>query len=120
VIVRVLASPEAVRFVREHGGAVFVWVESLRSQGSVRYVEASTESPGPERWFTRLVGGDFELFLDTGGLQVPDRLEIDLRGRRRKRLRVSWNGATFASDPRPTGQGPPATSDDGRGPTRRR
>jgi hypothetical protein len=98
--VRVLASPEAVAFVRGAGGVLFVWVERLRTQGSVRYIEASTESPGPERRFTRLVGREFELLLDTGGLELPDRLEIELRGRRRKRVRVLWNGATFPSNPR--------------------
>jgi hypothetical protein len=118
--VRVLASPEAVAFVRERGGAVFVWVEELKTQGRVRYLEASTESPGAERSFVRLVGGDFALFLDAGGLELPDRLDLELRGRRRKRLRATWNGATFAADPRPTDRGPTSASDDGRGPTQGR
>ena len=97
---RVLASPEAVEFVRRSGGVLFVWVEALRSQGAVRYLEASTESPGAERRFRRLGGGDFELLIDTGGLELPDRLDIELRGRRHRRVRVLWNGATFPSNRR--------------------
>jgi hypothetical protein len=100
--VRVLASPEAVAFVREHGGAVFVWVDELETQGRVRYLEASVESPGAERRFRRLTGEEFDKFLDTGGLQIPDRIDLELRGWRRTRLRATWNGATFASDPRHT------------------
>lgn len=97
---QVFASPEAVAYVREHGGALFVWVGSLDMQGRVSYVDASTESPGAERTFTRLTGADFDLFLDAGELDPPERLEVELRGWRRKRLRTSWNGATFPSNPR--------------------
>jgi hypothetical protein len=103
--VRVLASPEAVAFVRERGGAVFVWVDELETQGRVRYLEASTESPGVERTFVRMKGAEFDLFLDTGGLQIPDRIDLELTGWRNRRLRATWNGATFAADPRPLADG---------------
>lgn len=104
---QVLASPEAVAYVRERGGSLFVWVEPLDTQGRVSYLDASTESPGADRSFTRLTGGDFDLFLDTGGLSLPERIELELRGWRRKRLRASWNGATFPSNPRRFERGEP-------------
>ena len=47
-----------------------------------------------------MTGGDFELYLDTGGLEVPEAIELEVRGRRKKRLRALWNGATFPSNPR--------------------
>ena len=97
---RVLASPEAVAYVRERGGQLFVWVDRLRSQGTVNFLEASTESPGSDRSFRRLAGRDFELFVDPGGLKLPESLHLELRGRRKKHLRAYWNGATFVADPR--------------------
>jgi hypothetical protein len=98
--VQVLASPEAVAWVRDRGGVLFVWIESLSTQGRVRYVGASTESPGPERSFRRMTGGDFELFLDVGELELPEQIQVEVKGWRRKHLRASWNGATFPSNRR--------------------
>ena len=98
---RVVASPEAVDYVRERGGTLFVWVDCLRCQGTVNFLEASTESPGAEHTFRRLSGDEFDLFLDPAELRVPETLQLELRGWRKKRLRALWNGATFAADPRP-------------------
>ena len=97
---KVVATPEAVDFVRERGGSLFVWVDCLRCQGTVNFLEASTDSPGTDQRFRRMAGGDFDLFLDPGGLDLPDTLGVELRGWRRKRLRAYWNGATFPADPR--------------------
>jgi hypothetical protein len=97
---QVLASPEAVAFVRARGGALFVWVDTLATQGAVRYLAASTESPGPVHTFRRMTGGDFELFLDAGELDLPEQIQVEVRGVWRKHLRASWNGATFPSNPR--------------------
>jgi len=98
--VKVVASPEAVEFVRERGGSLFVWVDCLRCQGTVNFLQASTESPGAEHGFRRMAGGDFDLFVDPAGLELPDALQLELKGRRRKYLRAYWNGAVFPSDPR--------------------
>jgi hypothetical protein len=100
---QVLATPEAVAFVRAHGGALFVWVDTLATQGAVRYLAASTESPGPVHTFRRMTGGDFELFLDTGELEMPEQIQVEFKGWRRKQLRASWNGATFPSNRRKLG-----------------
>ena len=99
--VRLLASPDAVRYVRERGGSLFVWIECLRCQGTVNFLDASTESPGPDRRFRRMSGTDFDLYLDTGEYEVPEAIHLELKGRRKKHLRAYWNGAVFASDPRP-------------------
>ncbi len=107
---RVIASPEAVSYVRERGGALFVWVDCLRCQGAPNFLEASTDSPGSDRSFRRLAGTDFDLFIDPGGLELPESLNLELRGRRTKRLRAYWNGASFAADPRPGGPGDKAAT----------
>lgn len=98
---RVIASAQAVEYVRERGGDLFVWIERLRYQGAASFLEASTESPGPERGFRRMDGKDFNLFLDVGDHELPDSIEIELRGWRKKHLRAYWNGASFASHRRP-------------------
>lgn len=97
---KVLASPDALSYVRERGGTLFVWVDCLSCQGTVNFLQVSTESPGPERRFRRMAGGDFDIFIDPAGLKLPEELQLELRGWRRKHLRAAWNGATFASDPR--------------------
>lgn len=97
---RVLASPEAVSYVRERGGTLFVWVDCLRCQGTVSFLDASTESPGAERSFRRMTGGDFDLYLDAGDLDLPENIQVEVKGWRRRHLRASWNGATFPSNPR--------------------
>ncbi|HEV8563890.1 MAG TPA: hypothetical protein VGR41_03150 [Actinomycetota bacterium] len=98
---KVLASPDAVEYVRERGGSLFVWVDRLRYQGAVNFLEASTNSPGSEWHFRRLQGDAFDILIDSGELELPEELHIELSGRRHKRLRAYWNGATFAADPRP-------------------
>lgn len=86
---RVIATEPAVRFIRERGGALYVWADVARCPGcSVPFLEASTEPPQGGRRFARLSGGDFELFYDSGGLERPGRLVIELRGWRTKRLLV--------------------------------
>ncbi len=97
---RVVASLEAVEFVRERGGSAFVWVDCLQCQGTVSFLQASTDSPGPDRRFRMLTGDDFDLFLDPADLELPDEIQLEVRGWHRKRLRASWNGATFPADPR--------------------
>jgi hypothetical protein len=100
--VKVVATPDVVEHVRSRGGSLFVWVDRLRYQGAVNFLEASTDSPGSDRVFRRLHGDAFDILIDCGGLDLPSELHIELRGRRRRRRpRAYWNGATFAADPRP-------------------
>lgn len=98
---RVVASPEAVAFVHDHGGTVFVWtlpMDAPTGGASVFALEAATESPGPERDFVRLAGSDFDVLIDTGARSLPDELHFALTGWRRKRIRAYWNGRSYARD----------------------
>jgi hypothetical protein len=92
---KVLASPELSAHVREHGGALFVWVDRLATSPDVGYLEASTESPGAEREFVRLSSEGFELLFDGGAAGQPEELHLVLAGRRTKRVRAYWNGNSF-------------------------
>lgn len=96
---KVVAALEAVRFIREHGGQLFVWVVSIRyGAGNVFVLEASTDSPGPEHDFRLMGGDDFDVLLDTEGREPPEELHVALRGRLRKQLRAYWNGNSFTQD----------------------
>jgi hypothetical protein len=96
--VKVVASPEAVTFVRDRGGRLFVWplAMNVASGGAVVFaLEASTESPGAEREFVRFAGEGFELLLDTTEHGAPDELHLAVKGWGRKRIRAYWNGHSF-------------------------
>jgi hypothetical protein len=98
---RVIASPDAVAFVRDRGGRVFVWtlpMEGPIGGSAVFALEASTESAGPERDFVRLAGGDFDVLIDTGARSLPDELHFAVKGWRRKRIRAYWNGKSYSRD----------------------
>ena len=93
--VKVVASPEAVAFVEERGGRLFVWAVPMDTPtGPVFALEASTESPGADREFRRLGGEGFDLFLDIGDA-LPNELHLAVKGWRRKAIRAYWNGHSF-------------------------
>ena len=96
-----VASPEAVEFVRQHGGLLFVWADHAQCcTGTLTYLEASVDSPGPQHDFLRLSGegSGFQLMFDPHGHRMPDEVHLDVKGWRRKRVRAYWNGCTYAID----------------------
>ena len=95
---RVVASPEAIAFVRERGGRVFVWTVTLDAPtgaAAVFSLEASTDSPGAEREFVRFAGDEFDVFLTAEERGLPDELHLAVKGWRRRRIRAYWNGKSF-------------------------
>jgi hypothetical protein len=92
---RVLVAPKVVELIRQEGGALFVWADRTQDAQRVTYLEASTESPGPERTFRRMEGEAFDLFLDIGDRELPNELHLEMTGWPRRRIRALWNGATF-------------------------
>ncbi len=95
---RVIATGEAVEFVRDHGGRVFVWpvVMDVPSGGAVVFtLEASTESPGAAHEFVRFGGEGFDVLIDATGHGVPDELHLAIKGWRRRQIRAYWNGNSF-------------------------
>lgn len=98
---RIVASPEVVEFIRTHGGTLFVWTLSMTYGYGFRGVfslEASVESPGPEREFLRFDGEGIEVLLDPGDHGTPESLHLELKGRIRRRVAAYWNGHNFAAD----------------------
>lgn len=96
--VRIVATPEAVEFVRERGGVLYVWAMSMEyGHHPVFVLEASLDSPGADRTFQRFEGEGIELLFDPGARDLPDSVHLDLTGVLRKRVRATWNGHSFVS-----------------------
>jgi len=90
---RVEASPEAVRFVQEQGGKLYVWAKRSRCcHGSITFLETSSEPR--EQTFRRVDAEGIELYLDAR-LGEPDELVIEAKGRRRKHVHAYWDGCAY-------------------------
>jgi hypothetical protein len=114
---KIVATPKATRYIQEHGGRLWVWLDPHRCLvGGYVYLEAATEPPGssrrtkltrssrrPHRFRSANAGG-FELRYDWGRMDAPDEIDVELRGWTNKRIEVFWNGCVFVMDDRP----PPA------------
>ncbi len=95
---KVVASPEAVEFIRAHGGRLYVWADLLRCNGpKCTFLAASVDAPEDPHEFRRFGGGDFELFFSDEGLESPAALKLAVAGWRKKWIDVrgvgSWPGA---------------------------
>jgi hypothetical protein len=110
---KVVATPAAERFIADHGGKVWVWLDPRRGLvGSYVWLESHCEPPGASRrsGFTRssrrphrfslTTNAGVEVHHDFGRLDPPEELHFDLKGWRStsKRLEAYWNGATFVGE----------------------
>ncbi len=96
---RIVATPEVIEHVRATGGQVFVWTMTMAygyGANNVFVLEASTESPGPEREFLRFGGEGIEVLYDPGERGTPEEMHLALVGHFRKRVAAYWNGNSFA------------------------
>ena len=83
--------------VAERGGRLFVWADRPRCcGGGATYLSTGNERPtNPHRFRSTVLDG-FELAFDGGRLGAPSELQLEVRGRRRKRVEAYWNGCVFA------------------------
>jgi hypothetical protein len=98
---RVIASEEAVGFVRERGGRAFVWPLELEGPSlgqGVFALEVATESPGADRGFVRFAGEEIDILFDATVHGVPDELHLAIKGWRHKRLCAYWNGHSYGRE----------------------
>ena len=91
---RVVASPEAVAFVRERGGRLFLWPERAGCCAFGMRLRSSTE-PSPDREFRRVPTEGFELYLPVQLRREPEKLEIDVRRFPRRHVEGYWNGCAW-------------------------
>jgi len=91
---RVVARQDAVEFIREQGGRLYVWADLMRCTGrSCTFFTSAVEAPKEPHPFRQFGGGGFELFFSDEGLEAPAELRLELTGRRKKRISVyegSW------------------------------
>jgi len=93
--VEVIASPAAVEFVQKRGGKLFVWSRTSRCCcGAARFLDAAT-SRDDQHGFQRLPADGIDLYVDFP--RLPERLEIELQGRRRRRVAAYWEGCAWVS-----------------------
>jgi len=93
----VAATPEAEALIRERGGRLFVWTDLRRCCGGATYMRSSFD-PRAGKTFRRVDGsGNFDLYVDLGRLRPPQELQLDVRGRGRKRVEAYWNGCVFVA-----------------------
>jgi hypothetical protein len=119
---KVVMTPEAEGFIREHGGKVWVWLDPHRGLvGSYVWLEAHAEPPGATRRtrftrasrrphrFGRLEHAGIVIHYDFGRMEPPAELHLDRKGWRKgtHRLEAYWNGSVFVGDDIPA---PPPTS----------
>jgi hypothetical protein len=97
---RINASPEAISFITERGGRVFVWATVHGCCRGMRYtvLDADTHPPArPMRPFERIDGEYFTVFLSVGNRLPPEELVVEMRGRWRRRVEAFWNGCFFVA-----------------------
>jgi hypothetical protein len=91
--VLVTSSPEAVDFIRAHGGKLYVWAKTTRCcHGALTFLETSTD-PG-DRSFRRVEADGIELYFDEC-LSEPAELVVQTTGHRRKRVHAYWDGCAY-------------------------
>ncbi len=93
---RIVTRQDAVEFIREHGGRLYVWADLMRCRGPrCTFFTSSVDPPAEPHQFRCFEGRDFELFFSDEGLEPPVELRLELAGRRKnKRISVhegySW------------------------------
>jgi hypothetical protein len=91
---RVVASEEAVAFVRERGGRLFLWPQRTSYCCPNWRLRSSTE-PDENREFRRVPTEGFELYLPRHMTREPEKLEIEVRRFPRRHVEGYWNGCVW-------------------------
>ena len=91
---QVVASDEALSFIRDHGGRLFVWTQRRPCCGPT--LEASTDPPRHGAAFRPFEHTEeFELMLPPTLRQLPHELEVQMRGKFHRRVVAYWDGCSL-------------------------
>jgi hypothetical protein len=94
--VRIEASPDAVSFILDRGGQLFVRRTRHGSFCcSLTVLVASTDPPEDGMSFQRFDAGEFLVFLHPAIMRLPELLQIDLRGRLHPHVEAYWEGLAY-------------------------
>jgi hypothetical protein len=97
--VLVKVSGEAAGFVHGRGGELWVWAAhpKMCCSGSPAWMHAATQPPAGVSGFKEVAGdGGVRVWFRGVGGQLPDVLEIGMRGRRHPRVEAYWDGCLMA------------------------
>jgi hypothetical protein len=110
----VLTTPQAARHIVDKGGNLWIWLDPRRGLvGSYVWLEAHCERPGTTREtrftrssrrphrFRRMDADGYVLHYDFGRMDMPDNIQVELKGWLNKRIEAFWNGCVFVDDPPP-------------------
>lgn len=92
---RVLASPEATALVREQGGCLYVWPKRFTCCRAVTFLEASTTEPLRGVRFRSVAAEPFAVLFPDATARLPDELQVEVHGRRRRRVEAYWDGCAY-------------------------
>lgn len=94
---RLEVSPQAAEFVTRHGGQLWVWTERTSCCAATPPImRTATRQPARPAEFRRMPADGLELWFSPPFGQLPDVLEVDLRGKRRPRVEAYWDGCLLA------------------------
>lgn len=94
---RISATPEARRIVRDSGGMLFLRLRKHAAglRAPLPTLAVSTEPPGPEALdYRRFQVKDIVVFLPPN-VPAPYEIQLQVRGWLRRRLHAFWNGSQF-------------------------
>jgi hypothetical protein len=91
-------SSEAVGFVRDRGGTLWVWAAHPRMccSGAPAWTHTATAPPSGLSGFSLAAEESVQVWFRGVGRRMPDVLEIGLRGSRRPRVEAYWDGCLMA------------------------
>ena len=91
---RVVADAATIEFIQERGGMVFVRPYRASWCAPIVDLDATTEPPRGALDYSKEEGAGFLLFFHPAIRTRPTELHVAVRGRRRPRVQVYWDGCT--------------------------
>jgi hypothetical protein len=92
--VRVLADPAVIEFIQQRGGMVFIRPYRTSWCAPIVDLEATTRPPPHALDYGRERGEGLLQFFHPSIRRRPEELHVAVKGRRRPRVRVYWDGCT--------------------------
>jgi hypothetical protein len=86
--VEIEATADAVEFITEHGGNLYVWADEVGLE------HASPKQPGGDHEFTEYPAEGFTFHLDTS-VGEPDWWKIEFHHFPHKHVTALWDGGSF-------------------------
>ena len=110
--VKIIASEDAVAFIRDHGGTLWVWLDPHTWVGGTvyTYLQCATERPGTSKATRRLRAArrphryhayereGIRVQFAYGMFGEPEELHLELKRWPKRRVEAYWNGAVFVGD----------------------